>query len=250
MKDLTDLIDYFESKINVVSYDENAFTAWYSGDKVLLGAILTENHEIQRFFSYATLYQTIIDADAKIKYSFQQAIIYADDVVFDNWNPLELPSENEKLAIYFTENAIYRTEILWDILAQLFNIKEKVGIASDRIYVNRFFDEFYKNHKENVFAKRVCLYMKQTDGKTPEGFLGNHAFVKKYRNQMTHRNSPNITTLSNFDVELRFPMSYVLLRVIEDYSQVSELLTELIKQILDEYPHVPSTVPEEFQETQ
>ena len=68
-----------------------------------------------------------------------------------------------------------------------------------------------------------------------EFWLGNHGYVTEYRNKMTHRNSPNVPTISNYAFELRMPMRYVLKRVIEDYTKVSEFIKLLLDEIIDDY---------------
>ena len=62
--------------------------------------------------------------------------------------------------------------------------------------------------------------------------MGNHKYVEDFRNKMTHRNSPNIATFSNYDFELRMPMRYVLKRVIEDYIKASEFINAMLEKIL------------------
>ena len=42
---------------------------------------------------------------------------------------------------------------------------------------------------------------------------GNYAYVKEFRDKMTHRASPNISSSSSYAMELRLPMIYVLKRV-------------------------------------
>lgn len=64
---------------------------------------------------------------------------------------------------------------------------------------------------------------------TPWG--GNHAYVTEFRNKMTHRNAPSISAINQYAQEMRPPTMYVLIRVIEDYVQVSRYIEELLSQI-------------------
>lgn len=48
---------------------------------------------------------------------------------------------------------------------------------------------------------------------------------------MTHRNSPSITTLSNFDFDFRPPTMFVLKRAAEVYIKVAEFINMLLKEI-------------------
>lgn len=226
---------YFQGLIESVQYDGNTFTMWYSEDKVIVGALLTDNPEAERFFDYATIYNTIIDTDAKIKYSLYEAIKWIDDIDFEKWNPLQAPSNEEYKAIYYTENAVFRTSVLWDLLAQLFNIKAGIGKPFDKVYTSQLFHDAQQGRRANQFAKKVYEYMEQADNLDVEPWEGNHKYVKDFRDKMTHRASPNVSSFSNFAVEVRIPSVYVLKRVIEDYVKVSEFIQELIIDILKDY---------------
>ena len=234
---------YFHSLIESVQYDRNAFTIWYSEDKVVLGAILNDDPEAQKFFNYATIYNTIVDTDAKIKYSFDKSIEMATDIDFDKWNPLNSPSKEEMMSIYYIENAVFRTSVLWDLLAQLFNIKEGLGKSFDRVYTLQIFRDAQQRENTNPFAERVYAYMVQADNSDVEPWEGNYEYVKDFRNKMTHRASPNISSLSEFAMELRMPAIYILKRVIEDYKQVSEFIQELIVDILKDYEKLNNVEP-------
>ena len=222
------------SMIESVHYDENAFTIWYGDDKVILGAIIHDNPEVQRFFDYTTIYHTIIDLDRKIKISLKMAIDSADAISFEEWNPIDPPSEMEKMAIYYTENGIFRLAVLWDLLAQLFNLKENLGKPFEKVYAARLFHDAQQGKRPNPFAVKVYSYMQQQDNADVEPWEGNYAYMKEFRDKMTHRGSPNISSISNFSQELRMPMVYVLKRIVEDYKQVSEFISEIIGEILTE----------------
>lgn len=83
-----DEAEYYLSVIESVNYDKNAFTVWYGDDKVILGAIMHDNPQAQRFFDYATIYQTIMDLDWKIKTSLKMAIDSAEVISFEEWKPI------------------------------------------------------------------------------------------------------------------------------------------------------------------
>lgn len=59
------------------------------------------------------------------------------------------------------------------------------------------------------------------DGK----WKGNHKFINNHRNKMTHRNSPSITSMSDVDFNFENPTNYILKRLIEDYTVVSEFIS-------------------------
>ncbi|MGL5086852.1 MAG: hypothetical protein ACRC68_14270 [Clostridium sp.] len=48
---------------------------------------------------------------------------------------------------------------------------------------------------------------------------------------MTHRNSPNITVISDYDFNFKSHPSFLLKRIIEDYSVVSKYIKEFLDEI-------------------
>ncbi len=51
------------------------------------------------------------------------------------------------------------------------------------------------------------------------------------RDSMTHRSSQNITSLTNFELNMRVPFIYILKRLIKDYNQVFLFLNEILNDI-------------------
>ena len=235
---------YFLNIINEIQYEENAFTVWYGEDKIVLGAILFDSPEAQKFFSFATIYHTILDVDKKIKYSFKESIRWTDEITFEKWNPLYLPSANEQKALYYVENAVFRTEVLWDLLAQMFNIKENLGKPIEKVYAAQLFHDAQQGKRPNQFAKKVYNYMQQADNCDIEPWEGNYSYVREIRDKLTHRNSPSVSTMSNFDMSLRMPTVYVLKRVIEEYKQVSDFIKEYVTEVLKDYEELNNCTPE------
>lgn len=75
-------------------------------------------------------------------------------------------------------------------------------------------------------------YIKQDDDVTSLNMWeGNHKYVNGLRNQMTHRNSPNVSAMSNFDFNLKDSPTYQLKRIIEDYVVVSTFLNKILDDI-------------------
>ena len=227
--------EIFQNLVKSVQYDENAFTVWYGNEKISVGAFIHDQPEIQRFFDYATIYHTLLDLDRKIKTSFQMAIEFAEDADFDHWNPISPPSERESTAIYYLENAIFRTMVLWDLLAQFFNLKEKIDKPFDKVYSAQIFHDAQQGKRPNPFAKEVYAYMTQEDSSETEPWEGNHGYVREFRDKMIHRSTPTLSSISNLSFELRMPVAYTLKRTIEDYIQVSYFLHEIITNILQDY---------------
>lgn len=101
------------------------------------------------------------------------------------------------------------------------------------MYYKRIFDpkqRYSENFKES--AEKISKYLNQDDDTDINGeWKGNHSFVNDCRNKMTHRNSPNITVISNFDVNFKHHPSYLLKRIIEDYNVVSRFIREILVEI-------------------
>ena len=238
-------VAYFQHIIDSIHYDSNVFTVWYSEEKVLIGALVDDSPEIKDFLNYATIYNTILDTDRKIKFSIQEAIELADSLVFEDWRPFQSPSYEEYTAMYYTENAIFRIMILWDLLAQLFNIKAGLRKPFDKVYATAIFHDAQQGKKPNPFAKKVYDYMVQSDDTDVEPWKGNHTYCKSFRDKMTHRSSPNVTSFSDFSFELRLPVIYPLKRVVEEYKKVSDFIQEIICEIVKDYKMLEKPSEEE-----
>jgi hypothetical protein len=48
---------------------------------------------------------------------------------------------------------------------------------------------------------------------------------------MTHRNSPNVAVISDFDMNLKHHPAFQLKRIIEDYAVVSQYIKEILDEI-------------------
>lgn len=218
--------------LNSVYYEPKLFTIGFDDVKYVFGALLKDQPGLQKLFSYNTIYESIVDIDKKIKHSILLGLQYAEIPVGDEWNPFESPSDAEWEALYYTENALYRISVLWDLLAQLFNLKEEIGISNEKIYAEQLFHNAQQGKKPNLFAKKVYAYMKEDDDSSSETWKGNYAYLKEYRDKMTHRYAPSISTISDYAIDLRLPAIYSLYRAAEDYQQVSVFIKELLNEII------------------
>lgn len=242
MKD--EVSELLKGIIDSVQYTPNVFSAWYSEDRIIIGAYVQDDPAAQDFFSYATIYNTILDLDTKIKFSVDKALELAEDTNFDNWKPLQTPSENEYMAIYYVENAVFRISALWDMLAQLFNIYADIRRPLNEVYAKQLFHDAQQGKRANPFAKRVYSYMEQSDGPNSEWWEGNYVYTKDLRDKLTHKASPNVSSLSSFATELRMPALYTLSRAVEDYKQVSDFIEELLVEILAKYKKLAGFKPD------
>ena len=159
---------------------------------------------------------------------------YTDEVMND-FIMFGKSTESEMLAFYYVENAIFRTSTLWDVLAQFYNIHYDIGKAVNRIHYQSFFKNEFKttptNIKQNI--DRINDYIEEDDDTSmSEGlWKGNHQFIKDYRNQMTHRNSPDEHSLSDVGISLKTHPTFLLKRVIEDYYVTINFIDEILELI-------------------
>jgi hypothetical protein len=229
-------VEYLLSKVDEIYYDENRFRVLIEKDKYIFGVVSAENEPsyISKIIQYKTIYETICDLDFKIKLSFKKAIEYAYSTnVQEQFSLLKNSSIEEIYSYYYIENALFRTSSLWDMLAQLYRLYYQINVKPNEVYYNQIFNpksRYSKNFKKK--ATLISNYLKQEDDTAVNGeWKGNHKFVNACRNKMTHRNSPNITVLSDFDVNFKHHPTYLLKRIIEDYNVVSKFISDIMDDI-------------------
>lgn len=228
-------LEWLKEQVEAVTFDEKRFRVSVGDGKYIFGAIIGNSTSSDKvdFFKISSIYDTIIDLNEKIKYSFYMSAEcnpsenLADHVVFGK------PQKSENTAIYFIENLVFRSAILWDMLAQVCNAFWLINKPTDEIYVACFFHDLAQGKKARQFAKDVYQYFKQEEEirGDMEAWDGNHEYVKKYRDQMTHRNSPNVSTMSSFAIELRPPAIFVLKRATEDYLMAIKFLNIILDEV-------------------
>lgn len=228
-------IKYLTEKIDEISFDKNRFRM-HGEEKYLFGVVSLndENTFLSKIIQYSTNYETICDLEFKIKISFNKAINYAySEDVQDNYSFLNYNSMDEIYSYYYFDNALFRTSSLWDMLVHLYCLYYEVGVKPREVNYKKIFnpEDSYSNNFENK-AKVIWDYLQKDDDINLEGeWKGNHRFVSNMRNKMTHRNSPTLTALSDFDINFKNHPSYLLKRIIEDYNVVSKFIIEILNDI-------------------
>ena len=207
------------------------------GNDNFIFSIQSKNQETNDYFAISAIYDTICTIDSAIKFAFAEAIAIDLPESLDTYNPFSQIGEDERIAIYHVENIVFRVSILWDMLAQLCNIIYQTKVDLKKLHCGRYFDAFSKGDKSFEFAKEVNDYLEEKEDTSIDAnpWPGNHAFLANYRNQMTHRVSPFISSISTFGHTLRPPTMYLLHRAVEDYYKVSSFLCRLVNQYLDEH---------------
>lgn len=230
-------IKYLLDVTNSIQYHKQRFKLMCGEDRYIFG-IVSGKHipgpaPFSKLMQYKTLYDTLRDLDYKIKISFYKAIELAYSEVFNEFSLFEESSTEQQNTYYFIENALFRTSILWDLLAQFYRLYYDIEIDKTDVYYKQIFNPERKlNDKFKEKAREIYEYICEEDDTECEGkWKGNHDFVNKQRNKMTHRNSPNIGVMSDFDVNLKMHPAFMLKRVIEDYSVVSIYLSEILNMI-------------------
>lgn len=249
---LNEEINYLRMKCSEVSYSPNRFKLFIGEDRYLFGVISSKDKSspFSKLMKYKTIYDTLIDLDWKIKFCFDKAIEYAySDTLQKKFSMIITECEEERLAYYYIENSLFRISSLWDILAQLFCLYYNIKIPTNDIYYNKLFNQERKDYyrKYSIYkiknfeefkeqAHNINSYLNQKDNTQLEGeWKGNHRYINKWRNKMTHRNSPNITTMSDYDLNFKSHPTYMLKRIIEDYSVVSKYIDKILNTIEAEY---------------
>lgn len=226
----SDEITYLNNLVSSVNYDKDMFTVYYGYEGKLVIGVISQTDKIDRLFEYKSLFESVLHTDWAIKFSLNYAIEYAYKNEESLDNLFSSATGNERTAAHFTENAVFRTVILWNILAQFYNIKYNIVADASKVFYKSFFrDQLVSSNTIN--ASTINEYIEQPENIKVEPWQGNHIYVNDYRNQMAHRNSPNVTTMSNYATELRLPMRYVLKRVVEDYSMVSFFIKDFLQNI-------------------
>lgn len=230
---------YLEAKINEANYNDNRYKLLVGSDKYVFGIISGKDSKapFSKLLQYKTIYDTLKDIDYKLKISFGKAIEFAySGIVQSNFSIFVKGSHEETMAYYYIENGLFRTSSLWDLLAQLYRLYYQIEVDADKVYYNRIFNP--RSPNSDLFkgkAKEINDYIQQEDDTNTGGeWKGNHGYTNSCRNKMTHRNSPNVTVMSDYDVNLKQHPCFILKRIIEDYNVVSRYIGEILDNIENE----------------
>lgn len=229
-------LDWLKGQVDNIIFDKALFQVGYGENKYIFGAMYTVEEDEVDIFAISSIYNTIIDLNSKIKYSFNTVVDCNLSENLMEHRVFDKPSEDEMKALYYIENMIFRTSTLWDMLAQLCNVFWKKKKPVNKIYTESFFHDYSQGKNKKLFAKDVYNYFSEEEEikSDTQKWKGNFEYIKEFRNKMTHRNSPNITILSNFDMQLRPPAIFILKRVTEDYLKAIEFILRILDDIFIE----------------
>lgn len=229
-------LEYLSTIVNSIICIPDAFRITYGKDKYVFSA-MGQDATTNEYFAVSAIYDTICDIDRKIKYAFEKVLACDFSEKIAEYDPFSEPNEQEFTAMYHVENMVFRISILWDLLAQLCNVIFRTGIAPEDIHYNRYFRNHVYGEKLIPICVDVVNYLDEKDDLSADvnPWPGNHKYLNDFRNQMTHRTSPNISSISILGTTLRPPVMYVLHRATEDYYTVSSFLCRLINQYLESH---------------
>lgn len=201
----------------------------------------TSFEKLDTLTKYKELYKTAIDLKKKIIYALDNAIEYAYSCNLQNqYNLLSSSGNEEWLAYYNIENALFRVEALWDILGHFYNIKYNLGIEINRVYHNRIFSNWekyvsiYWDNNPPEDAKKIILYLNESDDTETEGeWKGNYHFINSLRNNMTHKISISQSTMSSYaSLELKHHPTFILKRLCENFATLESYIDDVCNSIL------------------
>ena len=227
--------NYLRGLVESIVCTPNIFRISMEDGKYIF-SISSNDQQTNDWYAVSAIYDSICEVDKQIKYAFGQAISFNIPETLEGYNPFSKFSEEENIALYHTENIVYRVSILWDLLAQLCNVLYHTNLRVEQINYNRYFEKYSKGKNAIEIVKEIKSYLNEADDFEVDTnpWKGNHAFLNSYRNQMTHRVSPSVSSISTLGIILRPPTMYVLHRATEDYYMVSSFLCKLINIFLEE----------------
>lgn len=240
-KDKQYLCSVYKNKLS----DKNPFIM-YIGNGAEISIIRPSDgsffDELDTISKYKELYKTVIDLKNKIIYALENAIeyTYSDDVQ-NQYNLLSSSGNDEWLAYYNIENALFRIEALWDILAHFYNIKYSLGKKINEVYHNRIFSnkpeklKSYWNNNPPKEVKKIISYIVEDDDTERDGeWKGNYKFINSLRNNMTHKFSISQSTMSSYAFELKHHPTVILKRLCESFGTLESFINEVCKSIFEE----------------
>ena len=225
--------------------NNNPFIVLVSEEKELLmissGNDNSVGTSLSKITQYRDIYNTVLDLKNKIGFSLEKAIEYAYcKEVQEKYNMMHSSREKEWSAYYYIENAMFRVETLWDILAHIYNIKFDLEEPINKVYHSRIFSdrERYKNKYWNGAPPseviKIIDYINEEDDTSGEYWSGNYAFINSMRNNMTHKFSISQSNMSSFALEFKHHPSFILKRLCESFAMLQDFVYEVCESILIE----------------
>lgn len=226
-----------EYKIEIKNFHINL-----ENNKYVSGILGNVNEKIKKVFKYNHFVESINDLSEKTKKSIDKCIESYQNTNIKNFNPIEnIISEEENNAYYYMENALFREIILWDSLAQLYNLYYNMNVEVDKIFYKKVIKELSLKNIKEIDFNEILEYLNEPFSIIENNIdKGIHECINNKRNQMTHRFSIAITAFSENSKEnatLR-AMPDLVYKIAKDYNTVQKYLVQIIDMILKEIEQI------------
>lgn len=196
--------------------DNYDFNVYINDDKILLyisNNIEEDDDETLGYIKISTklipYIETIKILCHEVRISLEVAIGILNNMDY-KWNPISSDkSKYDYLFYYYINNAILRLSILWDNLAQIYNILYNIGEKSDKIYTKNFFETNKEKLPKKQNISNILKYMNGQklniiDIENYDCECESYILLSKYRNQLTHRSHPNTFNPDYIDCKKSF----------------------------------------------
>lgn len=228
-----------EYKIEIDNFHINL-----ENNKYISGIFGNVNEKIKKVFKYNHFVESINDLSEKTKKSIDKCIEAYQNTNIKNFNPIgNIITKEENKAYYYMENALFREIILWDSLAQLYNLYYNMNIEVDKIFYKKVIKELSLKDIKEIDFNEILEYLNEPFDIMENNIdKGIHECINDKRNQMTHRFSIAITAFSENSKEnatLR-AMPDLVYKIAKDYNKVQQYLVQIINMILTEINQIMS----------
>lgn len=224
--------------LNEYKIENTNFHINLSEDKYISGIFGNIDNKIKKVFKYNHFLESINDLSKKTKKSIEKCVEAYQKTNIKNFNPIgNIVSKEEENAYYYMENALFREIILWDSLAQLYNLYYNMNIEVDKIFYKKVITELSQKNIKEIDFKGILKYLNEPFEIIEDDIdRGIHGCINNMRNQMTHRFSIAITAFSENSKEsatLR-AMPDLIYKIAKDYNMVQKYLVQIVDMIFNE----------------
>lgn len=210
----------------------------------ILGAIGEKiEKDFIELYKYNHFFESIKDLTLKTELAIYKAIEECKQIDINSFNPLTNNISDEEIKCYYElENALFRTEMLWDALAQIYNIYAKINNPIEKIYYKKLFKKVKSENKDILNINSILDYLEENfDGEDENIDKGVHQYLVKLRNTMTHRYSLSVTAIS-YNAEEKFILREIepllLYKICFDYNKVMKFIVDVFNKIYEEQRNV------------
>ena len=149
------LINEYEIKIN-------NFHINLENNKYISGILGNVNSNIKKVFRYNHFLESINDLSNKTKKSIEKCVEAYQKTNLKYFNPIgNQISQEENDAYYYMENALFREVILWDSLAQLYNLYYDMNIDVEKIHYKKVIEQLSSKNTNEIDFTEILKYINE-----------------------------------------------------------------------------------------